>query len=167
MGELSQTTTTGEETEVPNTEEPLSWRVVLSGIAGGVAGLIAMAPIVGGVPYLLGIFEVEALASFSEFIIGQPSALLGLLFFIGGGAVVLPLFFVATATFLPPQEPVYLRGVTISSIFWVTFIFIFWPGNTLLVNAAFLVVTLVAHWVYGAVLGLTMQKISGIPEHAV
>jgi hypothetical protein len=167
MAERTQELDTTEETGFRELEEPITPRIVLSAMVGGIVGLAAMAPVIAGIPILLGVFEFEALAEFGNFVIAQSDATLGLAFFIGGGAIVLPLFFVVTASFLPPREPRYLRGATISSMFWVSFVFIFWPDAALFVNALFLVVTLVAHWIYGITLGLVMHRLTGIPEHEV
>lgn len=167
MDEQIRGETAVEEPELGTAEEPLTLRTVASGIAGGLAGVVVMAPVIAGIPILLGIFELAALERFADFVISEANAVLGILFFIAGGAVVLPLFFVVTATFLPPKEPRYLRGVTISSFFWVGFVFIFWPGASVYVNAMYIVITLVSHWIYGATLGLVMQRFTGIPEHDV
>jgi hypothetical protein len=167
MAEESRQGAAVEEPALGQSEEPLTLRAVASAFAGGLAGVVVMSPLIAGVPIIFGIFRLESLARFADLVISQADALLGLLFFVAGGVVVLPLFFLVTATFLPPQEPRYLRGATISSFFWVPFVFIFWPGGSAFVNGAFLVVTLVSHWVYGAILGLVMQRLTGIPEHSV
>ena len=167
MGEESRQQAAVEEPALGRTEEPLTLRTIGSAFVGGLAGVAVMSPLIAGVPLVLGIFQLESLARFANLAISQADALLGLLFFVAGGVVVLPLFFVITATFLPPQEPRYLRGATISSFFWLPFAYLFWPGGGVVVNAIFVVVTLVSHWVYGAVLGRTMERLSGIPEHSV
>lgn len=156
-----------EEPSLGAAEEPLTLRAVVSAFAGGTAGLVVMAPVVAGIPMLLGVFEVAPLARFADFVIAEADALLGLAFFAAGGVVVLPLFFVVTASFLPPREPKYLRGATISTFFWVSFVYIFWPGGGAFVNGVFVVVSLVSHWIYGAALGATMERLTGIPEHRV
>lgn len=156
-----------EEQVVADHEEPLTPRAVLSSFAGGIAGLVVMAPVIAGIPILLGVFEMEPLEQFANLVIADANATLGMAFFVAGGAFVLPLFFLVTATFLPPREPRYLRGATISTLFWASFVFIFWPAGGMYVNAVFLVVTLVAHWLYGLVLGTVMQRLTGIPEHQV
>ncbi|WP_251341690.1 DUF6789 family protein [Haloplanus halophilus] len=167
MGDEPRVETAIEEPALGESEEPLTARSIASAFAGGLAGLVVMSPLIAGVPILLGVFRLESLARFADLVISQADAVLGLVFFVAGGVVVLPLFFVVTATFLPPHEPRYLRGATISSFFWIGFVYIFWPGSTAFVNATFLLVTLVSHWIYGAVLGLVMQRLTGIPEHSV
>lgn len=156
-----------EEQVAPEHEDPLTPRAVVSAMAGGVAGLVVMAPVIAGIPILLGVFQMEPLEQFANLVIADASGTLGAAFFVAGGAVVLPLFFVVTATFLPPREPRYARGATIATMFWVAFVYIFWPGAGLWVNSVFLVVTLVAHLLYGLVLGGVMQRLTGIPEHRV
>jgi hypothetical protein len=161
--------TVGESTTSDGVEvqEPLTMRVVASGIVGGTAGVIAVSPILAGVPLLLGVFQLDPLEAFAQLVIADANAVLGIAFFVVGGAIVLPLFFIVTATFLPPQKPRYLRGSTIAALFWTTFVVLFWPGGGLYVTAIFVVVTLVAHLLYGAILGLTMERLGGIPEHRV
>ncbi|MEF8856075.1 MAG: DUF6789 family protein [Haloplanus sp.] len=148
-------------------EEPLTMRAVASAFLGGVAGLVVMTPVIVGIPMLLGVFQLEPLARFADLVIAEADAVLGLAFFVAGGVVVLPLFFVVTASFLPPREPRYLRGATISSFFWVSFVYIFWPAGGVFVNGVYVVVTLASHWIYGAVLGLVMERLTGIPSHRV
>lgn len=167
MVEQTPDASTIEETPLDEAENPLTGRAVLSAVAGGIAGLVAMAPVIAGVPMLLGVFRTGPLAEFGNLVISQPSTTLGVAFFAAGGAVVLPLFFVVTASFLPPREPRYLRGVTISTMFWVAFAYIFWPADGLVVDVIFVATTLAAHWIYGAVLGYVMQSLTGIPEHEV
>jgi hypothetical protein len=167
MGQQNPERAAVKESALQESGEPITLRVVGSGIAGGIAGVAVMSPVIAGIPLLLDIFRLDSLATFAEFVIADANAILGIAFFVAGGAVVLPLFFVVTATFLPPREPRYLRGATVSSMFWVSFVYIFWPGGGAFVNAVFVVVTLVGHWIYGITLGLVMQRLTGIPEHRV
>ncbi|SEW27983.1 DUF6789 family protein [Halobacterium jilantaiense] len=156
---------TVEEARYASVDEPITARVVLAAFAGGLAGLVAMAPVVAGVPLVLGVFEVDPLLEVIPLVDGGP--LVGVLVFALGGVFALPLFFVVTATFLPPREPRWARGVTMSTLFWVTFLYLFWPGGDTLTDAVFLVVTLVGHWLYGVVLGVMTHTLTGIPEHDV
>jgi hypothetical protein len=167
MSERTQGAVATDDSVMRDVEDPLTARAVLSSFAAGTAGLVAMAPIIAGIPMLLGVFQVDPLARFARLVIADASATLGIAFFAVGGAVVLPLFFVVTASFLPPREPKFVRGVTIAMMFWVSFVFVFWPGDTTVINAAFVVVTLVAHLIYGAVLGGVLDRLTGIPEHDV
>jgi hypothetical protein len=167
MPKRTSSQTALDEPVLGETEGPLTLRAIGSAVVGGVAGLVVMAPVIAGIPILLGVFEIEPLARFSNLLIAEADATLGLAFFVGGGAVMLPLFFVVTATFLPPREPAYLRGATIAMMFWVSFLFIFWPGVSPYVDTVFFVTTLAAHLLYGAVLGYVMMRLTGIPHHQV
>lgn len=167
MADSAQGAAAVDDAAMHDVEEPITARVVLSGFAGGILGLVAMAPVIAGIPMVLGIFEAEPLAEFARFIITEAGATLGIAFFAVGGAFVLPLFFVVTASFLPPRDPKWMRGVTMSVFFWTSFVFIFLPNGTLAGDAAFAVITLVAHCIYGGVLGVTLLRLTGIPEHDV
>lgn len=167
MADSAQGAAAVDDAALHDVEEPITARVVLSSFAGGILGLVAMAPVIAGIPMVLGIFEAEPLAEFARFIIAEAGATLGVAFFAVGGAFVLPLFFVVTASFLPPREPKWARGVTISVFFWTSFVFVFLPNGTFAVDAAFVVITLVAHCIYGGVLGAVMTRLTGIPEHDV
>lgn len=167
MADSSGTVVSIEDEPLEEVEEPLSLRAVLSGVLGGVAGLVGMAPIVAGIPIALGIFQDEPLADFASLVVAQADPTIGAVIFVVGGAFVLPLFFVVTASFLPPRSPAWARGVTMGLIFSTSFIYVFWPNGSLSVNAIFVAVALVAHVVYGGLLGGVMERLTGIPEHEV
>jgi hypothetical protein len=167
MASSTETSSRLPEAVVGDVERPLSWRSIASGIGGGVAGVVAMLPVVVGVPVALGLFRLEGPQLFSTIVGGQPGAALGVAVFLAGGVVVVPLFFLVTATYLPPVRPAFARGITISSVTWSGFVVAFWPSGGLGVLGAFLVCTLVGHWVYGAVLGTTVHVLTGIPRHEV
>jgi hypothetical protein len=156
---------TVEEARYAEADEPITARVVIAAFAGGLAGLLLMAPVVAGVPMLLGLFEPDPLLAVVPLVDGGP--VVGALVFSLGGVFVLPLFFVVTATFLPPREPRWARGVTMSTLFWITFLYLFWPGGGTLTDAVFLVVTLLGHWLYGLTLGVVTHTLTGIPEHDI
>jgi hypothetical protein len=167
MADSSGTAVSIEEEPLEEVEEPLSVRAVLSGMLGGVAGLVGMAPIVAGIPLALGIFREEPLANFASLVVAQADPTIGAVIFVVGGAFVLPLFFVVTASFLPPRSPEWARGITMGLIFSTSFVYVFWPNDTAAVNAIFVAVALLAHVVYGGLLGLVMERLTGIPEHEV
>ncbi len=154
-----------EEARFVETQRPITLAVVVAACAGGTVGLVAMAPLVAGIPLALGIFDTAPLASLAALF--GADALVGIAVFAAGGVLVLPLFFVVTATFLPPDQPRWARGVTMASLFWVTFLFLFWPGDGAFTAVVFLVVTLLGHWVYGLALGVVTHSLTGIPEHDV
>lgn len=148
-------------------EQPITLRVVLSSFLGGLAGLIAMTPVAVGLPILLGVFRLETPVGFARLIGAEPSVTLGLAFFVIGAVIVLPLFFVVTGTYLPPVEPRYLRGVPMSLIFWPGFVIAFWPGGDLTTVASFAAISILAHVVYGLLLGVVFHTLTGIPEHDI
>lgn len=155
------------EEALSDAERPITLRVISSGFLGGLAGLIAMVPVVAGLPILLGVFELDAPVGFARLIGAEPSATLGLAFFSLGAVIVLPLFFVVTGTYLPPVEPRYLRGVPMSLVFWPGFVIAFWPAGDALTNGSFVGISLLGHLVYGLVLGVVLHSLTGIPEHDI
>lgn len=149
---------------------PITLRVIGTAMVGGLAGMVLMLPVLVGVPLAFSLFRTEPIAQFAPFLdhLGfEPSLALGVTLFIIGGATILPLMFVVVGAFLPPEEPRYLRGVTYATIFWTGFILAFWPGGNGATITVFLVVSLLAHWIYGAVLGQVLHRTVGIPQHDV
>lgn len=146
----------------------ITGRVVLASFVGGAAGLVAMAPVLIGLPALLGLFRAEPLIDVAELgrVLGlAPSVPLGLVVFALGGVVALPLLFVVVGAFLPPREPRTGRGVTFATIMWTGFVLAFWPGEP--AGVIFLGLSLAGHWIYGYALGWTMERLAYVPEHAV
>jgi MFS family permease len=149
---------------------PISVRVVLMSMAGGLLGTVLMLPVLVGIPQALGLFLTEPItrfAGFAAFFGIEPTATLGVVVFGVGGTFVLPLIFLVVGSFLPPREPRYLRGVTFATFFWTGFAPAFWPGEGILVVGLFLVFSLLGHWVYGATLGYVLDRTTGIPQHEV
>jgi hypothetical protein len=149
---------------------PISIKVVLMSMAGGLLGTVLMMPVLVGIPQLLGLFSTAAVtefAGFAAFFGIEPTPVLGIVVFGLGGTFVLPLIFLVVGSFLPPREPRYLRGMTFALFFWTGFVPAFWPGTTTLAIALFIVVSLVGHCIYGATLGYVLDRTTGIPQHAV
>lgn len=143
-------------------------RVVLAAFAGGAAGLAAMVPVLFALPAFLQLFRADPLINLAQLgrVLGlEPSLVLGLVVFVGGGTIALPLLFVVGGAFLPPREPRAARGITFATIMWTGFVLAFWPGEY--AGAIFLGLSLGAHWVYGYVLGWVMERFAYIPQHAV
>jgi len=149
---------------------PITGRVVLGAMAGGLAGTVAMLPVLVGVPELLGLFRtapVTQFAGLATFVGLEPTISLGIVLFAFGGTVALPLTFLVVGAFLPPESPRYLRGVTFATAFWFGFVPAFWPNAGLLTTSAFLVFSLLGHWIYGFTLGYILGRVAGIPQHSV
>lgn len=160
-------------TEDPGIEElgiPVTLRVIAVAMGGGLAGMLLMLPLLAGVPFVLGLFETASIVRFSMFgmVLGlEQSLTLGIMLFILGGITVLPLLFLVVGAFLPPENPRYLRGATYATIFWIGFIYAFWPDGGILTVVLFLVISLVSHWIYGTVLGYVLHSTVGILQHDV
>ncbi|APW99556.1 hypothetical protein CHINAEXTREME_18050 [Halobiforma lacisalsi AJ5] len=149
-------------------ELDITLRVVLSAFVGGAVGLVAMVPILFVPPFFFDLFRAEALVDVAELgrVLGlEPNLLLGVLVFVAGGTIALPLLFVVAGAFLPPRQPRAARGITFATIMWTGFVLAFWPGEY--AGVLFLGLSLAAHWVYGYVLGSVMQRLAYVPQHSV
>ena len=166
------------ETDAPAGEAPgsaeldaeldITRRQLLAAFAGGAAGLLAMAPVLFALPALLGLFRADPLVELAELgrVLGfEPSLVLGLVVFVAGGVVALPLLFVVAGAFLPPREPRYARAITFATIMWTGFVIAFWPGQQ--AGVLFLGVSLAGHWVYGYVLGRAMDRFAHVSQHTI
>lgn len=162
----------GAESEEPAVAEDvlITLRSVGAGAVGGLVGVLLMTPLLVLLPGAIGVFRPEPIvgfASFGAFVGLEPSLELGLALFVANGAISLPLIFLTAGMFLPPREPQYLRGVTFATIVWPGFLLAFWPGGEPVIQATFLAVSLLGHWVYGAALGLVVTRLAALPEHRV
>lgn len=169
MAQDSQTATV-EEAGMYAGEMPITGRRIAVAVAGGLAGVVLMIPVLVGLPYVLNLFRTEPLQAFAEigaFVGLQPTVTTGVAMFIFGGTVVLPLLFLVVGAFLPPENRRPVRGATFAVIFWTGFVTAFWPSGSIATMATFFVVSLLAHVVYGLVLGLSIDRITGMPQHAV
>lgn len=170
MSDPSAAEAIGVEDPAIDGEIPITVRVVLAGMGSGLVGMVLMLPVLVGVPAVFGLFRTEPIAQFAPFLaqVGfERSLALGVSLFVVGGTTVLPLMFVVVADFLPPERPAYAKGVTFATIFWTGFLLAFWPGGSALTVLVFLVVSLAAHWIYGAALGGVLARTTGIPQHEV
>jgi hypothetical protein len=159
-----------DESAVDPLELPITGRIVLAAMAGGLAGTVLMLPLLVGVPNLLNLFSTAPItdfAGFGAFLGLEPTVQLGIALFLVGGTIVLPLMFVVVGAFLPPRSPRYVRGATFATLFWTGFLPAFWPPGDALTVSLFVVVSLASHWVYGLALGYVLDRTSGIPQHRV
>jgi cytochrome c oxidase subunit 1 len=134
--------------------------------AAGLAGMAAMAPLLA-LGVLTGLLTPGAFAGLAEIVGLGPDLAIGLFIFVGGGLTTLPLLFVSLATFLPPARSVALRGATFAVVVWSGFAVAFYDGQTGLALAGFLALTLLAHVVYGYVLGAVYDRRAEIPDYVV
>ncbi|WP_277553102.1 DUF6789 family protein [Halobaculum limi] len=171
MSEPTEMTTESATVETPaDVAVPITVKVLGFGMAAGLLGMLTMLPVLVGVPFALGVFRPDPIVEFVPLtgLLGiEPTLTLGLALFVAGGTVLLPMVFLVVGAYLPPRTPRYLRGATFATIFWTGFVPAFWPGGSALTVGVFLVISLVAHWVYGVVLASVLDRTVGIPQHKV
>lgn len=169
-GATQDESVTAAESTVGASQMPITVRILVTAMGGGLVGMVLMLPVLVGVPVALNLFETGPIVNFASiagFFGIEPTVTLGIFLFGLGGTLVLPLQFLVVGAFLPPETPRYVRGATFATIYWVGFAFAFWPGEGALTVGLFLVVSLVAHWIYGVTLGLLLDRWTGIPQHRV
>lgn len=157
-----------ESVEAPDAGLDITPRVVLVAFVGGAVGLLAMTPVLVGLPAVLGLFQADPLVDVAELgrVLGlEPSPVLGLALFAVGGTIGLPLLFVVVGAFLPPRQPRYARGAVFATVMWTGFVLAYWPGER--TGVLFLGLSLAAHLIYGLVLGAVMERLAYVPEHTV
>lgn len=159
-----------DETDFGPVEVLITGQVVIKAMAGGLAGTVLMLPVLVGVPGLLGFFQTQPItefAGFAGFFGIEPTLPLGIALFGVGGTIVLPLMFVVVGSFLPPENPRFLRGATLATFAWFGFLPAFWPDGNPITVGLFVVFSLLAHWIYGVTLGYVLDRTTGIPQHEV
>ena len=132
----------------------------------GLAGMVAMQPIFG-VATVLGVLDPIAFSGFANIVGYGLNFWGGVVIFVLGGITVLPLLFITLGNYLPPATSVPLRGVTYGSIVWPGFVLAFYTGQSSVALVIYLVMTLVNHWIYGAVLGSVYTRYASIAVYEV
>lgn len=127
---------------------------VASGLLATAAMLAFMWPVDAFTPY-----QLQAHQAIAEMLNAPPSV--GVAIFVVAGTLVWPLVFFAIGQHLAPRE--VMRGVVLSLLLWIAFSVVFVPGISLSHFLVFLVLSLLAHLVYGSVLGFTFARLGG--EH--
>lgn len=151
-------------------EVPITLRLLGTAMVSGFIGMVAMLPILVGIPVLLDLFQTDPIVQFSTFgsFLGlEPSLRLGIVLFVLGGTLFLPIQFVVVGAYLPPEVPRYARGVTFALIYWIGFLMVFWPDAGLLAAGLFVAFSFLYHVSYGLVLGYLIDEWGEIPQHAV
>ena len=142
--------------ESPNEAENDVAAVIKGGVIGAIAGgvgLLAMAPILwAGVA--LGVIDSASFAELAHLGLGRPeSALLGYVIFAGGGMTTWPLLFAVLNDYLPGRTMIQ-SGFGFATIMWTGFLVAFYASQSGLALVLYLLLTLLAHWAYGVLLGL-------------
>lgn len=131
----------------------------------GFAGLIAMTPVLL-VAWLLGGLELSSFTALSEIVALGENSVVGVVLFVAGGVVTFPLLFVSLAVFLPGAN-LAQKGTSFGVIVWTGFLIAFYSAQTGATFAAYLVLTLLAHAVYGGVLGAVYGRFANVPVYQV
>lgn len=125
------------------------------GAVAGAAGTVMLSAVLF-VALNLGLFESSAFGGLARLVGLGGSDLIGYLIFFGGGMTTWPLLFVSLQEYLPGSTLAF-RGVSFATITWTGFIGAFYTGQSGLVLAGYVVVSLVAHWAYGFTLGSVFE----------
>jgi cytochrome c oxidase subunit 1 len=159
----------GPETAVDATETDdsiwLGVHEVAVGAAAGLLGTVAMVPVLV-VAWLLGALEPAAFAGLATILGFGADFAIGGAIFLAGGVVTLPLLFVSLAVFMPGRT-LAEKGAVFAAIVWTGFAVAFYTGQSGAALALFLALTLLAHAVYGAVLGSFYARFADVPEYEV
>ncbi len=103
-------------------------------------------------------YRLQAHLTIAGFLGAPPNV--GLALFVATGVVVWPLVFFAVGQELAPDSELS-RGIVLSLILWIAFAVAFFPTFDLGESMTFVLVSLLAHLVYGAVLGLSFDRLGG------
>ncbi|WP_313695524.1 DUF6789 family protein [Halorarum halobium] len=165
----SAETATSTESESDGSSDITPRKLAIAGGAG-LVGVLAMAPLLVAAAALgaLSPTEFASLATFLGVAVPSPWAFpVGVALFVAIGMTMLPTLFVALAGSLPPSRSIGLRGVVFASIVWTGFFFAFGANRAEGTFWTFVVVTLLAHFVYGYVLGSLFARFARIPRYDV
>lgn len=158
VAHMSRTTESTAETgfETDDIDGLLFARVAFAGFVG----VVAMAPVLV-LAWSLGVLEASSFADFGLLFGIGPNLALGVAVYTLGGTLVFPTLFFTVATFLPGRTLVR-RGVVIALCAWGGFLFGFYTEQAGAALAGYVALTLVAHLVYGVVVGAIVDRVAGI-----
>ena len=157
--------------EIPDNEFDGLFGIVADGVVGAAGGMVgtAMMTVVLLFAESLGAFNRASFAQVTELIGLEayvPSVTFGFLVFLLGGMIPWPLLFASLLSYLP-GERMPVSGIFFGTALWTGFALAFWDGFLGLTLVLYLVLTLLAHWVYGASLGLVFEYLSERPDTLV
>ena len=157
--------------EIPDNEFDRLFGIVADGVVGAAGGIVgtAMMTVILLFGESLGAFNRSSFAQVTQLVGLEayvPSVTFGFLVFLLGGMVPWPLLFAALRRYLP-GERMPVSGIFFGTALWTGFALAFWDGFVGLTLVLYLLVTLVAHWVYGACLGLVFEYLSERPDTLV
>lgn len=145
--------------------------IIADGVIGAAGGLVgtAMMTVVLVVAEQFGAFSRESFGALTQLIgLGGyvPEITFGYVLFLAGGMVPWPLLFASLTAYLPGESRA-VSGIFFGTALWTGFVMAFWAGFTGFSLVLYLVLTLVAHWVYGLSLGLVFDYLSERPDTLV
>jgi hypothetical protein len=145
--------------------------IVGDGIIGAAGGLVgtAMSTVVLLIAQSLGAFSVADFAILTELVGLEgylPPVLFGYVMFLGGGMFPWPLLFASLKNYLPGQSSP-ISGAFFGAAMWTGFVLAFYTGQSGLTLALYVVLTFVAHVVYGFGLGAVFDYLATRPDSIV
>lgn len=145
--------------------------IIGDGVVGAAGGLVgtALATVVLLIADSLGAFDMGSLAKLTEMVgLSEyvPALLFGYVLFILGGMVPWPLLFASLKEYLPGDRDA-VKGAWFGGAIWTGFVLAFYTGETGLLLAGYVVLTLLAHVAYGVGLGLVFNYFMTRPDSIV
>jgi len=145
--------------------------ILADGVVGAAGGLVgtAMMTVVFLIAQSLGAFSLTDFAILTE-LVGLtgyvPEVLFGFFIFLGGGMFPWPLLFASLKAYLPGQSD-HISGAFFGAAMWTGFVLAFYTGQSGVALVLYVVLTLVAHVVYGIGLGAVFHYFSTRPDSIV
>jgi len=145
--------------------------IIADGVVGAAGGLVgtAMMTVVFLIAQSLGAFNLTDFAILTELLgLGGyvPAVLFGFFMFLGGGMFPWPLLFASLKAYLPGESSP-ISGAFFGAAMWTGFVLAFYTGQSGLELALYVVLTLVAHVVYGMGLGAVFDYFENRPDSIV
>jgi len=153
---------------VPESPAELVVRALRDGVVGAIAGLAGTVAVLGTllVATVLGAFSLDGFTQFPV-MLGLDAVLssgqllaVGIGTFALGGMVVWPLLLATLGIYLP-GETYAAQGLFFGFVTWTGFVGYFYPGVGGTALALYIVLSLVGHFGYGFVMGVTMELLFG------
>ena len=145
--------------------------IIGDGVVGAAGGLVgtALATVVLFIADSVGAFDMERLAALTE-MVGLteyvPAVLFGYVLFVLGGTFPWPLLYASLKEYLPGgSDPA--KGAWFGGAIWTGFVLAFYSGEAGLMLVGYVVLTLLAHVVYGIGLGLVFNYLATRPDSIV
>jgi hypothetical protein len=172
VDDANMDTTLANESAEPNMEVLAG--ILADGLVGALGGFVgtSLMTVVFLVGASLGGFEMSSFGTTAELIgldaILGPEMVLaaGYLIFLGGGMTTWPLLFASIGRYLPGDRYA-TAGLTYGFVLWTGFVLAFNVGYSGVSLALYVLVTLVAHLVYGFSMGSVFDYLADRPQTLV